>query len=112
VGAVQALDPPLRDPDRPVEFFYEEIKDTTVIFRIRFWTSTDQLTFLKARSEAIKAINQTFLSQKISLPSAVVTLDFGIGEGKSLSEQLGGVELSLSAPREERAGNETASRKE
>ena len=40
VEAVQALDPPLRDPDRPVEFFYEEIKDTTIIFRIRFWTST------------------------------------------------------------------------
>jgi small conductance mechanosensitive channel len=112
LGAVQALDPPLRDPDRPVEFFYEEIKDTTVIFRIRFWTSTDQLTFLKARSEAIKAINQTFLSHGITMPSAVITLDFGIEGGKSLKEQLEGAKLLLSAPREKRTGNETESRKE
>jgi small conductance mechanosensitive channel len=110
--AVRALDPPLRNPDRPVEFFYEEIKDTTVIFRIRFWTNDpDQLVFLMARSEAIKAINQTFLSHGITMPSAVVTLDLGIEGGKSLREQLEGVKLSLSAPLGEEAGKGKGSRK-
>jgi small conductance mechanosensitive channel len=110
--AVRALDPPLRNPDRPVEFFYEEIKDTTVIFRIRFWTNDpDQPVFLMARSEAIKAINQTFLSHGITMPSAVVTLDLGIEGGKSLREQLEGVKLSLSAPLGEEAGKGKGSRK-
>jgi hypothetical protein len=46
--AVRALDPPLRNPDRPVEFFYEEWDTTS------FSGSLDRrpATFLKARSEA------------------------------------------------------------
>jgi small conductance mechanosensitive channel len=108
--ALRALDPPLRNPDRPVEFFYEEVKETTIIFRIRFWTDdTDQMVFLKARSEAIKAINEAFKAQVIIMPSAVVTLDFGITGGSSLKEQLEGVKFSLPKPEEEKAGkNEDA----
>ena len=35
-----------------------------VTFRVRFWTNdTDQMIFLKARSEAIKAIDKTFKTQ-------------------------------------------------
>jgi small-conductance mechanosensitive channel len=108
--AVRALDPPLRNPDRPVEFFYEEVKDTTVIFRIRFWIDDpDQPVFLKARSEAIKAINEAFKAKVVVRPSAVVTLDFGITGGSSLRDQLEGVKFSLPMPEEEKAvKNESA----
>ncbi len=97
--AVKALDPPLRDPDRPVEFFYEEVKDTTIIFRIRFWINEpDQPVFLKARSEAIKAVNAAFKAQVVVRPSAVVTLDFGVTGGSTLRDQLEGLSIPLSLP--------------
>lgn len=103
--AVQALDPPLRDPDKPVEFFYEEVKDTTIVFRIRFWTNDpDQTVFLRARSEAIKAIDQTFKTHGITFPSQNVSLDFGITGGPSLREQLEGVHLALSLPEGKKIG--------
>jgi small conductance mechanosensitive channel len=104
--AVKALDPPLRDPDKQVEFFYEEVKDTTILFRIRFWTATEQTVFLKARSEAIKAIDQTFKTHGITFPSQNVSLDFGITGGPSLREQLEGVNLSLSLPEAQPAEKE------
>jgi small conductance mechanosensitive channel len=108
--AVRVLDPPLRDPDRPVEFFYEEIRDTTIIFRIRFWIDDpDQPIFLQARSEAIKVINEAFKAQVVIMPSAVVTLDFGITGGSSLREQLEGIKLPLPGPQEEKAGKKESS---
>lgn len=107
--AVRALDPPLRNPDRQVEFFYEEIKDTTIIFRIRFWIDgTDQGTFLRARSEAIKAIDKTFKAHEIAFPAQNVSVDFGITGGPSLREQLAGVNLLVSM-REERPGEKRGS---
>ncbi len=97
--AVRALDPPLRNPDRPVEFFFEEVKGTSINLRIRFWTNaTDQPTFLRAKSEAIKAINRAFIDHGITRPSNNVSVDFGITGGPSLREQLEGVSLSLSPP--------------
>ncbi len=95
---VEALEPPLRDADKPVEFFYEEIKDTTVMFRVRFWTLPEQTVFLKARSEAIKAIDQAFKTHGITFPSQNVSVDFGITGGPSLREELEGVNLALSLP--------------
>ncbi len=100
IKAVEALEPPLRDPEQPVEFFYEEAKGSTMVFRIRFWTSPEQLIFLKARSEAIKAIEQTFKTHGIMFPSQNVSLDFGITGGPSLREQLEGVKIALSMPEE------------
>jgi small-conductance mechanosensitive channel len=97
--AVQALDPPLRHPDRPVEFFYEEIRDTSIIFRIRFWINEpNQMVFLKARSQAIKAINEAFKAKVVVMPSTVVTLDFGIAGGSSLRDQLEGLSSPFSVP--------------
>jgi hypothetical protein len=79
-----------------VEFFYEEVKDTTFIFRIRFWIGDpNQPVFLKARSEAIKAINETFKAKVVIMPSAVITLDFGITGGSSLREQLEDLSIPL-----------------
>ncbi len=104
--AVKALDPPLRDPDKQVEFFYEEVKDTTIVFRIQFWTATEQTVFLKARSEAIKAIDQSFKAHGITFPSQNVSLDFGITGGPSLREQLEGVNLLVSRRKRSQPGRE------
>jgi small-conductance mechanosensitive channel len=97
--AVRALNPPLRNPDRPVEFFYEEVKDTTIVFRIRFWINeVDQLVFLRARSEAIKAINEAFKAKVVVRPSAVITLDFGVTGGSTLRDQLEDLSTPVSLP--------------
>ena len=102
IEAVESLE--LRNADRPVEFFYEGFNGTAINFVVRFWTEPEQTTFLRARSEAIKAIDQTFKDHGITLPSQNVSLDFGITGGPSLRDQLEGVNLSLSPPREEKAG--------
>ncbi|RJR42629.1 MAG: mechanosensitive ion channel family protein [Deltaproteobacteria bacterium] len=101
VKAVEGLE--WRIPEHPVEFFYEEVKNTTFVFRVRFWTGHEQPIWLKARSEAIKAINKTFKAHGITMPSDVITLDFGITGGSSLREQLEGIKISLPVPQEEKA---------
>lgn len=108
IKAVESLE--WRIPDQSVEFFYEEIKNTSIIFRIRFWTSPEQVIFLKARSEAIKAINQTFIDHGITRPSDVITLDFGITGGVSLREELEGAKLALPVPGAGKAGKGKARR--
>jgi small conductance mechanosensitive channel len=102
VKAVEALE--WRIPDRPVELFYEKVGDYTIDFEIRFWTDPEQKVYLTARSEAIKAIKRTFEEHGIPMPSPVRVLDFGIVGGKSSREQLEGLKLPLSAPREEKTG--------
>ncbi len=104
VKAVEALE--WRIPDHPVELFYEKVGDYTIDFEIRFWTDPEQKVYLKARSEAIKAIKQTFEEHGIPMPSPVRVLDFGIVGGTSLREQLQGVALSLSGPGVQSAGKE------
>ena len=104
IKAVEALE--WRIPDHPVELFYEKVGEYTIDFEIRFWTDPEQKVYLKARSEAIKAIKTTFEEHGIPMPSPVRVLDFGIVGGTSLREQLAGVELSLSVPGESPAGKE------
>jgi small conductance mechanosensitive channel len=87
-------------PDHPVELFYEEFKDTTINFTLRFWTAPEQKIYLQAKSEAIKAINQTFKAHGINMPS--LALDFG-KVGESLRDRLEGVKLPLSEPGEGKA---------
>ena len=92
---IEALEPlELRNPERPVDFFYEGFNGTAVNFTIRFWTEPEQETYLKARSAAVKAIDQTLKTHGITLPSQNVSLDFGITGGPSLREQLEGLNLS------------------
>ena len=111
--AVRALDSPIRNPDRAVEFFYEEVNGTMVIFRMRFWTNdTDQMTFLKARSEAIKAIDKTFKTNKVTFPAQNVSVDFGITGGPSLREQLEGINLLVTLPEGEPGGKQEKSEAE
>jgi small conductance mechanosensitive channel len=109
IDAMESLE--LRNSERPVELFYEEFNGTAVTFMVRFWTAPEQTVYLKARSEAIKAIDQTFKDHGITLPSQNVSLDFGITGGPSLREQLEGVKLSLSPPQEEKTVKGKGSRK-
>ena len=104
IQAVEALE--WRIPDRPVELFYEKVGDYTIDFEIRFWTDPEQKVWLKARSEAIKAIKLIFEEHGIPMPSPVRVLDFGIVGGTTLRDQLADVALSLAAPREQPAGKE------
>lgn len=103
VKAVEGLE--LRNPDHEVELFYEKVGDYTIDFEIRFWTKPEQKIYLKARSEAIKAIKRTFEEHGIPMPSPVRVLDFGIVGGTPLREQLKGVELSV-AVQGEKSGKE------
>jgi len=91
IEAVESLK--LRNPERPVEFYYEEFSDSSINFMLRFWVKPDQKTYLSARSEAIKVISQTFRDHGITIPFPIRTLDFGIAGGSSLREQLKGENL-------------------
>lgn len=104
VKTVESLE--WRNPEHPVEFFYEKVGEYTIDFNIRFWTAPEQNVYLKARSEAIKAIKLAFEEQGIPMPSPVRVLDFGIVGGTSLKEQLEDLRLSLSAPPEGKTGKE------
>jgi small conductance mechanosensitive channel len=85
----------IRNSERPVELFYEEFGASSINFSLRFWIEPDQKTFLKARSEAIKIIRQTFRDHGITIPFPIRTLDFGITGGGGLREQLEGVSLEI-----------------
>lgn len=104
IQAVEALE--WRIPDHPVELFYEKVGDYTIDFVIRFWTDPEQKVWLKARSEAIKAIKLSFEEHGIPMPSPVRVLDFGIVGGTSLREQLADVGLALARPGERPVGKE------
>ena len=96
IEAVESLE--LLNSERPVELFFEEFNGTAISFMVRFWTAPEQTVYLKAKSEAIKAIDQAFKDHGITLPSQNVSLDFGITGGPSLREQLEGVNLALKLP--------------
>ena len=89
-----------------MELFYEKVGDYTIDFEIRFWTDPDQQVYLKARSEAIKAIKRIYEEHGIPMPSPVRVLDFGIVGGTPLKKQLQGLELSVTVAGEQPAGKE------
>lgn len=91
--AIAAVEPlPERDPDHPVEVFYEEFGDSSINFQLRFWIDfSRQPEFLRARSDAIMAIKAAFDREGITIPFPIRTLDFGgnaVG-GEGLAEALG-----------------------
>ncbi len=96
IDALESLE--LRNPDRPVELFYEGFNGTTISFKVRFWTQPEQTTYLKARSDAIKAIDEIFKTKGITPSAQNVSVDFGTTGGPSLRDQLEGVNLLLSLP--------------
>lgn len=87
VEAVSSLEARLKEKD--VELFYESFGDSSINFQIRFWIKfSKQPDFLKARSEAIKAIKASFDQNDITIPFPIRTLDFGIKGGETLSAMM------------------------
>lgn len=58
-----------REEEKPVELYFQEFKDSSIQFVIRFWTSyRRRAEYLQARSAAIVAIKQAFDREGISIP--------------------------------------------
>ncbi len=107
IKAVKSLK--IRNTERDVELFYDEIADSSINFTVRFWADPDQIAFLTATSQAIKAIQQTFRDNGIKLASPVTILDFSAAKGGSLREQLRGIgrlSASKGAKRDRKGGEE------
>ena len=102
IKAVESLE--TRNPEFPVELFYEDFGESTINFTLRFWSAPEQKTYLTARSQAIKAIARTFADHGITMPYPTRTLDLSIVDfskiGESLREQLQSEGSGLSKPRE------------
>ncbi len=82
-----------RQPDRPVELFYEEFGESSIDFVVRFWISfSKQPDYLGARSEAIERIKQAFDAEGITIPFPIRTLEFAVKGGETLTEALEEVE--------------------
>lgn len=76
-----------RDESREMELFYTEFGDSSINFTLRIWlTTTDQLTYLQAQSDAIMKIKKAYDENDITIPFPIRTLDFGIKGGEKLSE--------------------------
>jgi small conductance mechanosensitive channel len=112
VKAVESLEEPWRNPNRQVEFFYEEFDGTNMDLTLRFWTQPEQQTYLKATSEALKAVSQAFKENGIAMPSSTITLDFGMPGVHSLRKQLEDVHMELPPPGEEPEAGEKPEEKE
>jgi len=80
---------PMVDRERPVDLYYEGFGDSSINFIVRFWVEFKQQTdYLKARSEAIKAIKAAYDAEDITIPFPIRTLDFGIKGGEKLDAML------------------------
>ena len=112
VKAVESLEEPWRNPDRQVEFFYEKFDGTNMNFSLRFWTQPEQQIYLKATSEALKAVSKAFKENGVEMVSSTIVLDFGMPGVHSLRRQLEGVRLGLPPPGEEPEAGELPEEKE
>lgn len=94
IAAIEEL--PDRIENEEVDLFYEEFGDSSINFVIRYWIpfTRSHGEYLKARSEAVMAVKRAFDENDISIPFPIRTLDFGIGGGATLSEQLREAEAS------------------
>lgn len=60
-----------------VEFLYTGFGDYSIDFRVRFWIDAiDNVTILKARSNAILALKESFDEHGITIPFPIRTLEF------------------------------------
>lgn len=87
IEAVKGMDN--YNPDKGIEFYYDEFGGSSINFKIRFWvnfhTNPD---FWSARSDAIMAITKHFDEHDIMIPFPIRTLDFGIRGGEKLDTML------------------------
>ena len=87
VAAIEAVS--RRLPDRPVEFFWEAIGDSSIDFVVRFWIEYHvQTDMLAAQSEAVERLKVAFDAAGVVMPYPIQTLDFGVPDGATLADQL------------------------
>jgi small conductance mechanosensitive channel len=88
--AIETLEEvPDRDPDKPVELFYEELAESAITFSVRFWTKfNSQKDYLRARSDAIIRLKKAFDANGITMPFPTRTIDFGVKGGLTLAQSL------------------------
>lgn len=94
-------DVPHRDQNREVDVFFESFGDSSINFLVHIWLdSSDQRSWLRARSEAMIAMKKAFDREGITIPFPIRTLDFGakvVG-----GERLDAMDLRVVAPAVER----------
>ncbi|MFV0607310.1 MAG: mechanosensitive ion channel family protein [Niabella sp.] len=74
--------------DEP-KVFFKEFSDSSINLEVFLWLqSGEQAVYLKARSEAVKAIKTAFDKNGITIPFPIRTLDFGIKGGSDLKTML------------------------
>jgi small conductance mechanosensitive channel len=84
-------DVPNRDPAREIEVFFESFGDSSINFLVRIWLSeADQLSWLRARSEAMIAMKKAFDREGITIPFPIRTLDFGARDPSALGQREAG----------------------
>jgi len=88
IAAVEGV--PTRDPERPVELFYEGFGASSIDFVVRFWIPFDreEPAYLEARSEAVQRIKRAFDDQDVTIPFPIRTLDFSRVGGRLLQDEL------------------------
>lgn len=87
VEAIKKLEFVVRKEE--VSFVFEEFGSSSINGKLMFWINyPGQKSYLKARSEALKTIKQTFDENDIMIPFPIRTLDFGIKGGQPLSKMM------------------------
>ena len=74
IEAVKDIDGTLDSPSPSL--FYTEFADSSINFEVRFWikSSSSQVPYLKARSDAIKNIKTVFADNDINIPFPITTV--------------------------------------
>lgn len=68
-------------------FFFEELGDSSVNFRIRIWVDSDQFgTYLQFINDVIITLTTAFRENDITIPFPIRTLDFDMKGGEKLSD--------------------------
>lgn len=78
------------DRSRAPMVLFQDFGSSSVDLELRFWVpyGEDPMSFLRGRSEAIKAIRRAFDREGLTIPFPIRTLDFGISGGVPLRREL------------------------
>lgn len=75
---------PGSDAQKSMGFYFTGFGDSSIDYLITIWLAdTDQLSWLKARSEAVIRLKEAYDANNITIPFPIRTLDFGIKGGKT-----------------------------
>ena len=75
--------------DREAELFYEEFGGSSINFVLRLWLEdSSQITYLRARSDAVIRLKKAFDANDVSIPFPIMTLDFSDSGTRLLDEPL------------------------